>query len=709
LEKKVVSRIMLTVLLVGMLTFAFKIEPGFAVEYPAVYVDPISTINETLTPGNIYNISIMTDYDGDDITGWQLSLTWNPYVLECIEVANGDIVTGEGTFFMAGTFDNAAGTLGKTGAFFYNPADVASGPGVLASVTFGVVGIGKSNITLGSVQLIAWNGTDVEFIVDGATMPDHLGHGFFNNVQPIHDVAVVQLKVPATTFSGQVPIQVIVANEGKYTESVTVRISYNATEIGAESFTLVSGLFKTIFLSWNTTDLTEGIYSITAEAILDGDEDPIDNSATTTVVVSGTLLSVPYHHQITSYYCGPASLEMVFDYYGPDISQLEIADAAMTSHEGTGGMVRPAHFSNLSTSRGDEMPGNVTGYTARKLGYAAFYASWPFTLDELKSLIDAGYPIIVVTWFSNEKGSTHYRVVVGYNETHVILHDPWSSIGPMLNLTNSEFLDLWFYDGLFVSPWEVSVSAPQNVQEGETFTVTANVTYPCPTSFSAFEYPASMTNATIILPEGMSLDLGESAKKLLGNGNLPAGNSVVISWKVKADSSGDYEIGIEAAGKVSGWFEGDSYEDRIGGLANSSITVVPAMIPPGMAADLVRRKAWPEHRHYDINKDEDYFLNMYALVGNTGNVTIPAEQYKVVWTITPMYPGALSMTCEATGTVDLAPRQRVILMDNISAFPVSHGQYQVKAYCYYYGVVGETTKTFRFSGEPWKEKIEILA
>ena len=40
--------------------------------------------------------------------------------------------------------------------------------------------------------------------------------------------------------------------------------------------------------------------------------------------------SVPYHSQIKDYYCGPASLEMVFDYYGPDISQYEIADAART-------------------------------------------------------------------------------------------------------------------------------------------------------------------------------------------------------------------------------------------------------------------------------------------------------------------------------------------------------------------------------------------
>lgn len=42
------------------------------------------------------------------------------------------------------------------------------------------------------------------------------------------------------------------------------------------------------------------------------------------------IQSVPYYSQIKNYYCGPACLEMVFDYFGNDISQYEIADAART-------------------------------------------------------------------------------------------------------------------------------------------------------------------------------------------------------------------------------------------------------------------------------------------------------------------------------------------------------------------------------------------
>jgi hypothetical protein len=81
------------------------------------------------------------------------------------------------------------------------------------------------------------------------------------------------------------------------------------------------------------------------------------------------FIDVPFHYQDTDYYCGPACLEMVFDYYGEDINQSEIADVARTIGEPlystfTDELRRAAHFSNLSTSMGAEIPDyNITGYT----------------------------------------------------------------------------------------------------------------------------------------------------------------------------------------------------------------------------------------------------------------------------------------------------------------------------------------------------------
>jgi parallel beta-helix repeat protein len=287
-------------------------------------------------------------------------------------------------------------------------------------------------------------------------------------------------------------------------------------------------------------------------------------------------ISVPYHSQIKSYYCGPAALEMVFDFYGPDIPQTEIADVARTAPGGTYtcDMIRAAQFSNLSTSVGREMQQkNITGYTARKLGYASFERGG-MTIDDLKSLVLAGYPIIVLTTW-------HFRVVVGYDSNHIIFQD--SLHGPMHKMTYSDFNTDWDYSGhwgLFVSPWKVDVSIPNNVSLGSVFNVTTSITYPFPPLFQD-EYPASMVNATITLSAGLNLVSGENAEKTIDTGDLVPGASANVTWTLRARSLGIYAISVEAEGKVTGFAppipsypDSYSYEDRIGGSGQSVVTVI---------------------------------------------------------------------------------------------------------------------------------------
>jgi hypothetical protein len=134
--------------------------------------------------------------------------------------------------------------------------------------------------------------------------------------------------------------------------------------------------------------------------------------------------------QEKDYYCGPACLEMVFDYYGQDINQSEIAEVARAIGEpylttNRRELLRAAYFSNLSTSKGNELPGRITGYSERVSGFAAFEAD-DWNLTQLKSYVDQGRPLIILTWYSISHVSTHYRVAVGYNQTHVFVHDPWN-------------------------------------------------------------------------------------------------------------------------------------------------------------------------------------------------------------------------------------------------------------------------------------------
>jgi len=317
--------------------------------------------------------------------------------------------------------------------------------------------------------------------------------------------------------------------------------------------------------------------------------------------VQGHRIDVPFHYQEKGYYCGPACLEMVFDYYGEDISQAEIADVARTVGEPVGStftdeLLRAAHFSNMSTSTGDEMPDvNITGYTLRSLGYAAF-ESHSMSLDDLKSFVDEGKPLILLMWYSWRHLYGHYRVLTGYNETHFFLHDPWNKPewggtygGPDIAFNYTEFLDLWsYYDywALYVEPWRVNVSAPAYIKPGIPFQINVTVTYPESPPNALSLYPASVCNATIILPSSISLAQGESEKKAVGAGVLEAGMSSTVSWMLVASSSIRDIIAVEVEGLVSGHVLGRynyseyDYTDRIGVKASFIVEFSEDNTPP---------------------------------------------------------------------------------------------------------------------------------
>jgi parallel beta-helix repeat protein len=289
-------------------------------------------------------------------------------------------------------------------------------------------------------------------------------------------------------------------------------------------------------------------------------------------------IPVPFHWQETDYYCGPAALEMIFDYYGEDIPQTEIADVARTESPVTftDELRRAAHFSNLSTSQGNELPYNFTGYSDRKIGYAAFERGG-LTIDDLKALIDDGKPIITLMWMIEAGDYGHFRVVIGYNETHIITHDPW--FGANMTYVYSAFLDLWQYSGnwgLVACPWLVELQMPSTIDKGENFEAIVNATYPCPIQFDPYQYSASFCNATIDLPEGLELAAGETARHSLGD--VVAGSSANTSWSICASKSGSYSVTVTVAGAVHGsvgWhrrYPAYNYEDAIGGCSTGLLS-----------------------------------------------------------------------------------------------------------------------------------------
>jgi len=313
-------------------------------------------------------------------------------------------------------------------------------------------------------------------------------------------------------------------------------------------------------------------------------------------IAQKNISNVPFYFQEKQYYSGPAALKMIFTFHGESISQQEIAEVARTHPNVTytDELRRAAHFSNVSTSMGLEMPENITGYTLRKLGYGAFEKSG-LTLAQLQASVRSGYPVIVLTWYDLSQQRSHYRVVVCYNATHLKLHDPWNKAvwggtygGANTSIDYSTFLTLWGqsnYWGVFVHPWKVAVTFKILDKQPYLLNITANVRYVSTEVFGGSTYPASSSNATIILPPELSLDTGESATKIIGGGNMQPGDSVNVSWLVKSSTTGKFNFTIDARGRISGSvsahdsYPAYNYQDLIGGKSITTIWL-------GFAGDL---------------------------------------------------------------------------------------------------------------------------
>jgi len=260
---------------------------------PYVAVDPHSTVNSSLTIGTDYNVSIYTDYNGSDITAYQFSLTWNPNILELVNVTNGEIIKNtthpELVEFVPGNINNAAGSLTATYAYYVPAGMVTSGPGILAYVTFNVVGLGDSSIILGSdTYLIGWDPVaEITYkIVNGITMFHHLGNGFFQNAEVIHDVAVVSVTAsPTEVVQGEnITITVVIENQGTAVEDVTVNIYYDydpaiTQPIGTRTLSAIAvGENVTVTFTWNTLRIVAKTHTITAiVSELPGETDTVDN------------------------------------------------------------------------------------------------------------------------------------------------------------------------------------------------------------------------------------------------------------------------------------------------------------------------------------------------------------------------------------------------------------------------------------------------
>jgi hypothetical protein len=122
---------------------------------------------------------------------------------------------------------------------------------------------------------------------------------------------------------------------------------------------------------------------------------------------------VQYLSQETSYYCGPASIQMVLSYLQDDVpSQNQIAGEVNCSERRT--VDRAGTFSYDIRKPFDER------------GYGNVYEQ-TLNIETLKSLNSNGTLVIIEIFFDATHQSQHYVVVVGYDGDMICIDDPWGT------------------------------------------------------------------------------------------------------------------------------------------------------------------------------------------------------------------------------------------------------------------------------------------
>lgn len=131
-------------------------------------------------------------------------------------------------------------------------------------------------------------------------------------------------------------------------------------------------------------------------------------------------IQIPFYRQNREYTCGPASLQMVFSFFGKYKKQDNLTRKLRTTKkDGTyhSGLIREARKENFFC-----------------------YINNKSTIHEIRHYINLGLPAII-NYNEPFSNTGHYAVVVGYDKNRIILNDPWN--GKNYKISEHEFVSRW--------------------------------------------------------------------------------------------------------------------------------------------------------------------------------------------------------------------------------------------------------------------------
>jgi len=156
------------------------------------------------------------------------------------------------------------------------------------------------------------------------------------------------------------------------------------------------------------------------------------------------LLDVkPFQEKLYYSYCGPATLKILFSYYGIDKTEKELAK-----------------ISGWNKVLGIDDRGMKKA--AEKLGFKVEIKN-NSSYKDIESWLKKSIPVIV-NWFTrgrndypeSETADGHYSVVAGLDDKFIYLQDP--EVGKMRKIKRYDFMRVWFdFKGDYIKPNELIV------------------------------------------------------------------------------------------------------------------------------------------------------------------------------------------------------------------------------------------------------------
>jgi len=241
-----------------------------AAAVPSVIMDP--KVNGA-APTETFSVNI-TVVNVTDMYAWQFNITYNPAILEAVDVVEGPFLSRIRTSMMpAPSIESTAGWVYAGAAFMSWEGGGASGGGVLATASFRVKTAGVCSLHFSSeTDLVGYDGS----------LPVSIPHDAVDGVFGYpRDLAVTGLVASSSSVAAgeSVSLNATVMNKGIVDEIFTVALRGNSTVISARNdVALDSGASTAVVFVWNTTGVIAGNYVMKAEIIaVAGENDTTNN------------------------------------------------------------------------------------------------------------------------------------------------------------------------------------------------------------------------------------------------------------------------------------------------------------------------------------------------------------------------------------------------------------------------------------------------